>query len=242
MPQENVTQPVLLMRVTSAIHAKDFQNGNMFMNALQTFKDIEDKGNEMTQDYLEGMKHVVQANEFDFVADSSGTPVLSTEHMIGGIHRPDKEAQFQKIICLFELKLDSDKQDIQPIDQRILDFGDTFIMITDFKEFCRRFEVAIRNSSDIEPPVYFHNIKYYDPMSYTGGLNVFYKRESYSWQNEWRIALKLKEKNTCPYTLNIGDLSDITIIGNTKQLLETMYLAIDEDGVKLNFENDWNIK
>lgn len=226
----------LLLKFTKKEYAESLLKGNIYMNSLHTFKSIEDKGAEMTQDIYEAMEHVTQSNEFEYLYVPNGNPdgsdwLFPSKHLIGGVWRPNNDHQFFKAFCMFEMKYDAEEKNIYPIDPRILDFGDTYVLITNIIEFTKRLDKAIlANSDEIEPMVVFGPVTYFDEMKYSGALGPFKKRETYSWQNEWRICLDLKQKNQDAYCLNIGDISDIAIMGNTKKMVEYIRF-LDDDSI-----------
>lgn len=230
-------KPLLLFRVTSRKYAEEFKKGNLYLNSLHFFKGIEDKGEEMTGDYLEGGQSLTQATEFDVFLDSEGNVVGTTEDVIGGVHRPDPNSNFLKVLCLYELKYDWEAMTVEKIDDRILDFGDSYVLIENVNEFIRRLDLAVTKlSNEINLPVLFGPIVYYDEMKYSGKLDTFKKRQSYSWQNEWRVGVDLKDKTTDGYPLSIGDLSDITKTGSITNMIKNLKF-IDEN--TLHFEQGY---
>lgn len=79
-------------------------------------------------------------------------------------------------------------------------------------------------------------VRYYMYDDTSQNLGPFKKLSSYSWQNEYRLIAEPLEYKLEPLILNVGDLSDITIIGSTKKLIEQIHFNSDNQIVIPGYE------
>lgn len=192
-------------------YAEEFLNGNLFMNNLGYFWT---NGFEGQRDFNEGsvITMTPQQNPFpnDLVKAIKGN--LPTR-MIG--------YRYCNICSFTRLIVNNKRKYVVKFDRKIKDFGDYVVRIKNFDEFLKRVINATMLNGDmaIGGPV-----MYVEPSAQQR-LNCFCKLEDYNWQFEWRIAYlhdietlkqdaKIKRSlqdlfQWHPFTLNIGDLSDI---------------------------------
>jgi len=226
----------LLIKITESKYVDDFIKGNFYMNSVHYFRTIEDKGGEMRKDFCEGYAKIVQPSEFHYLYHPNALPdgsewKMSSQHLIGGVLRDPFYFEHGKIFCFYEIKYNQNKMEIEPIDNRILDFGDAFICITNVMEFTKRINRAIGEKQDVlMPQANFYRVEYYNDNEFSGTLGPLRKRMKYKWQNEFRLYVELKEKHTKQYILPIGDISDITITGNSKRMVDNIRF-IDKDKI-----------
>jgi len=114
------------------------------------------------------------------------------------------------VFCMYGL-LRSQTQVL--IDPRNFDFGDTFAVITDGDEFLRRVREA---KTPKDQQVTFNLVDYVEPETHFGDMGIFKKFTHYRYQSEFRIALLPGTGEQ--FSLEIGDLSDITVIGRLKDV------------------------
>ncbi|MTI65452.1 MAG: hypothetical protein FH753_02510 [Firmicutes bacterium] len=230
-------QKPLLIKVTKRKYAESFRKGKIYMNSLSVFREIENKGDEMTRDIYEGADHVIQSTEFDYLVSPTDKNFrIPSSTIIGGLWRGFEKYSCLKVFCFYDIKLDIQNKLIHPIDKRIFDFGDTYVLILDIFEFMNRInKELIKNDDLIEKPSVFRHVEYIDAYNYNGSVGPFRKCDEFRWQNEFRLCINLKNKNIEPYTLDIGDISDITLIGGIKEMVEKIRF-VDEN--KLYFACD----
>ena len=71
-------------------------------------------------------------------------------------------------------------------------------------------------------------VEYYDWGFPTQKLGPLKKLKMYSYQKEYRLIAEPIEFTLEPLILNIGDISDISIIGLTKRLIEEIHFNKDK--------------
>lgn len=192
-------------------YAEEFISGNLYMKNLSYFWE---NGFEGQRDFYEGSLLTMTPQKTPFPNDlvkviKGNVPT----RMIG--------YRYCNICSFTRLIVNNKRKYVVKFDRRIKDFGDYVVRIRDFDEFLKRVINATIRNNDIaigDPVMYFE-------PSYQSLLNCFCKSEEYNWQFEWRIAylhdieaLKKDAKvnrtiqdlfQWHPFTLNIGDISDI---------------------------------
>lgn len=111
--------------------------------------------------------------------------------------------------------------------EKLLKFGDSALLITDRNEFLRKVAVAL----DREGIKGYHGyVDYYDESKDSleywtslikNGLNhvAFWKRERYSYQQEYRFLIEPPITENDYYELEIGNISDISVLLTAEQAL-----------------------
>jgi hypothetical protein len=99
------------------------------------------------------------------------------------------------------------------VDPRNLAFGDTFAALRDGDEFLRRVHDAVKRAGY---ELQWNVVEYVDKSTYHGPMGIFRKSSEFSYQSEFRIAV-LRGTGS-PYTLHVGDLSDLVFAGPLAEL------------------------
>lgn len=139
----------------------------------------------------------------------------------------EERYQYYKVYCMYGLTYLIDEQGYEKPDSRLKEFGDTAVIILNPDEFLRRLVRGLHQQFGDNINLRVDEVHYYPP-DYYGDLDEFCKFSSYAWQNEMRIRVALlDESNTVigadglirkhliqnkdPITVEIGDISDITV-------------------------------
>jgi len=155
------------------------------------------------------------------------------------------DVQYFKIFSLYSMMFDKQHDTFFKPDPRIKDFGDTAVIICDMDTFLRRLVQAILDLYDESVSFLMNEVSYFD-YNTTKEINPFFsKKESYSYQNEMRIALGLLENNK--YTMDSGNTKSIVMstdalkpqIGDIRDIAVKM--PIDEF-LALKFPHDMPFK
>lgn len=85
--------------------------------------------------------------------------------------------------------------------------GDTFLIITDAKQFLSRVSSQLNN---LGLKHQFNFVTYYDTHSYTGDLSIFNKENRFKHQSEFRIFVK--NQTDKPIKIKIGPINEISRI------------------------------
>lgn len=100
------------------------------------------------------------------------------------------------------------------INSKMLKFGKSALIITKPLEFLERISRELNSSFDMDYVNYYDKAKMKD-----GQYNIFQKPDIFEYQNEFRIATNLFEGSS----VFIGDISDISILVESKALLDIEY-------------------
>ena len=161
-------------------------------------------------------------------------------HMKAGKIIDYGDIRYFNILCLFCLRYFPDAGKFEIPSERLKEFGDTAIVITDTNAFLNRLLEQVEWKTRYTCLINF--IRYYSEDT-TETLNpLFNKTCDYEWQKELRIALgrlnlskKLKNGNypilesDAPLKLRIGPLNDITMLVPIEDFINGNW---DKDKVK----------
>ena len=232
MANINISKPILI-KFTSLEFAKSFRKGTIYMNTMEYFRGIE-SDQYLRGDLLEGTNSIIAKDDFGEVLPELGMSFSKNmkDAIIGGMPLISEELKHYNIFSMYHLNCDFSTEYIEPIDSRINEFGDTFVLIFDFEEFQRRilFELNKENDECKYNILNFGGgkVEYYDWGFPTQKLGPLKKLKMYSYQKEYRLIAEPIEFTLEPLILNIGDISDISIIGLTKRLIEEIHFNKDK--------------
>lgn len=116
----------------------------------------------------------------------------------------------------------------------MLSFGDTALVVLNQDEFIHRVKVAAEKAGY---KVYFKSVQYYNPTIDGGNMLIsllvgmwniaFWKRDSYTYQQEVRFVFTPGDEKIDHMELDIGDISDITAIIPAKTALSAIVEKAD---------------
>ena len=201
-------------------YANDFIRGKIFANRLSYFKKIEEKESANRNDRHEGVvgwfqpgRGHLELNGIDFTPDLAGPIEIQRNRL-----------NYLKLFCIYVAhngdlnseNLSSGNLDLLrkqlEIPEACLELGKHAVVVKDVPEFIHRIETIAKSKNY---GVYRRLVEYYDPTTFHGGFPdggaVFRKRDEYRHQQEFRIVFDPLILGTDPITLNIGDISDITM-------------------------------
>lgn len=228
-------KPYYLVKVVNRKWADKLMDGEVFMRAIACFGDLSrrsaDSNNQFRGDSLEGFSFSFENhhNPFAYAEDSNGIISEIDPNQVGLI---DVLTYREKIFCLYALEYDEACNQFVRPDLRIADFGDTAVIIHNPHEFLRRVccEMLRRFENDFWTS--FMRVEYNVDFSSSQPYDEFCKSTSYSWQNEFRIALDLAQGKFDPDTLsNVTDFARITFPGEIVEDTNPDSLA---DSITLN--------
>lgn len=190
--------------------------GEVFLNTWGYFKHLE--SNKIQGDKHEGLTSIHQvANGIQLHIEVDGKFVP-----IQGIYGQIKfgvSASLLDNINLFCVHAVTDDSFQNLDDQRLKEFGDTALVMTDGDEFLARLRAKLNlegfpHDSDL--------VKYVDIESHEGEMGPFRKLASYSYQSELRIIVHAKRNG--PLKLWLGDISDISFLFSMAELKSRLRL------------------
>lgn len=218
---ENKICGIPLIKFKNAEIIKSIQCGKIYMKSLKWFREYENKsGDIVVGDSYEGMLRI---NEGELVIEDTGDRIKLDNSILPTI------ASDSYVFCMTCINSQSkifEFNDLQKKEMR--EFGDSALLILDANEFINRIKKA---ATDKGYKIYFNNVHYYKEnvdsadmwISLLQGTHniAFWKRDSYKEQQEFRIVV-LKEKCIDDHIeLDIGDISDISKVFSTEQILSS---------------------
>ncbi len=197
-----------LIKLGKREHIEAFRNmGIVYMNSINYFKEMED--DEQRKDRQEGIEKIEQVTwlkiklegkEIEFGRNSKTNTLSSAQLRVAN---PELEGNiFSMIAITSELSKRTDR-----LDERNMEFGDSFLVIFNPKEFLYRIDAVIKKLNKTH---YWNLVTYYDEKTHNGDLGAFYKPLRYEHQNEFRIFVNSNEK--LPLILELGSIEDISEI------------------------------
>ncbi len=195
------------------------KSGKIYLNSLKWFREYENEfGDFVVGDSFEGMLHI---NDGELIIKETGErhklndtiipTVLSDSYVFCMTYVDPKNDSFEFT--------DEQKEELRS-------FGDTALVILDSNEFISRIKKAANEKGY---NIYFNKVHYYDENAdwadvfislIQGTHNIaFWKRRTYSKQQEFRMVIPVEDYTKDHIELDIGDISDITKIFTTEQIL-----------------------
>lgn len=181
--------------------------GHIYMNSLKYFKTLE--GDLLRTDKHEGASYSLQADGAILRMEHNGKWV-DVATIRDQIISSDGNEHLTKVFCMYVL-LESASKNL--VDHRNFDFGDTFVILKDGDEFLRRVHATAEKENIVLKKGF---VEYVDKATHDGTMGVFRKFSEFAYQSEFRLSV-VTDKET-PFSLRIGDISDISMIGPLAEL------------------------
>lgn len=201
--------------------AESFLKGKIFMSSLGYFWE---NGFESQKDFNEGTVQMQSPGQSPFPQDLRSA--------IKGSVRYRLEAyKYCNLLCMVMHHYNTQQRQTEKFDNRMRQHGEYAVRIIDIEEFLNRVFQKAKAQGDycLAGPM---NYLSYDTVR--DRTDCFDKLLRFAWQKEWRIAYihdierlkRLAEEDPIrtykePYTLDIGDISDIAEIVSAKDIFDT---------------------
>jgi hypothetical protein len=198
-------------------YIESFAKGLLYMNTLEHYVSLE--GDAARNDPHEGVAYMLQGRGALFQIQNDDGVYQTIATVAGPIRSISDRDRATNVFCMYALRASAPMVDSQNIG-----FGDAYAVVLHHDEFMRRVKVAV---SKIGHQLAYELVEYVDEASYEGPMGVFKKISSFAHQSEFRIAL-LPGKGK-PYTLDVGDLSDIVKVGPLQELNQRIHLRAECD-------------
>src|ERR1017187_10384237 len=199
-------------------HLEQFAQGRLYMNTLKHFVEIETSS--LRRDSYEGASHLWRSDGaiLSVKVDGQFVPVGELQGPLR--YQPDA-LQKVNVFCMYALHESASDTLVDP---RNFDFGDTFALLKDFDEFMKRVRAAVPAAQELQRDL----VEYIDADSYQGLVGIFEKVHCFSYQSEFRIALV--PGTGAALSFDIGNLSDIVILGPLSELNDCLRVQVDALG------------
>ncbi len=199
-------------------HAKDLINGKLFMNTIRSFKEYKDESGELRGDEYEGIIALYQPNKLNQI--DVGEHIISASDLAAPIVVHGNHLLTHNVFCIYSLN--SQGHDTVSA-ETLLDFKRTLelhnscfglgkycVVILNAQEFINRCFSAIKKQN-LDGSLGL--VDYFDENEFHGNMPEhklgYQKRSIFSHQREYRVKVDTNRSDPGPYTLEIGDLSDI---------------------------------
>lgn len=203
------------------------QKGLIHAKTLEYYRNQErDKGDQRVGDEFEAMLHI---NEGKYINKKTGEISDLRDVLIPSSNSNDYA------YCMFSC--DRSRMPFSFTDEQkseILKMGDTALIITDYAEFRHRVE---KKAKEEGYDTHFGYVQYYDETKDNVNLFAstllgvwtlaFWKRRKYSYQQEARFIFSPFKEGTDHLDLDIGDISDISKIVDSRSLLNALIQESD---------------
>lgn len=200
-------------------HINDlYQNGTIFMNAIQYFRKIED--GELRGDRYEGVSRIKNYPPGQF-------EIPSLNFKGNYLALQIREAYDTVVGNIFSLYCISSHGWENPndfkIDEKVKQFGTHCLVVKDNVKFLSLIEQKLK-----ELKVRFnHNfVTYYDKDKVDREITLFEKPLEFEYQKEFRFYIERKSDK--PFVLSIGSLTDIAEIHKAKDIVDTLELRVNK--------------
>lgn len=200
-----MNEPGTLVKFGRAEHIRQMlDDGVLYLNNLPYFWAVEDAA--VRGDANDGVDALHRGERAQFFKpDGTELPARVTSWVL----REHTDAERKNLLCMYSLR-----ESTSPIDNRVLEFGDTSLLFMQPQMFFDRLCAAVRrNRLDAQG-----NLVEYVPDTHTGDVGPFRKLAMFAWQAEWRFMVYNGPGG--PLTFNVGPLNDIARMMPTRQLIE----------------------
>ena len=232
----------LPVRILKKQWAEKFLEGSIRMLSLNDYGiwnedtkgQTKEKNNLYRHDLNEGTIRNINPKTGDFF------PIVFSPEEKNGIQNfwyIDEDLRYFKIYCMYCFTYNTNKKEFERPDKKLIEFGDTAVIIYDLKEFMYRIAKSLFDRFGDNANMEIKEVQYYDIIKDFGNFDIFCKEKRYGWQNEIRIAIGLTDNNEIiidekgrqlkalirdisPLTIEIGSIKDIAISISTEDLID----------------------
>jgi hypothetical protein len=188
----------ILVKLGQRDHMEELRSkGAVFLQTIHYFEKLEN--DTARGDHLEGSSEIMQPKHIGTMT-LGNISFLPTE-IVGPVVLGSPSNRLSNVFCMYSI---TKPTDLYPIDERVLAFGDSFVMVLNAAEFIRRFRTSAER---MDYAGIAGRIEYFDATEYSGETGLLRKSSCFSWQNEYRLVLQPGAAE--PVTLMLGDLRDI---------------------------------
>lgn len=186
-----------------------YYKGELYLNTFQYFINLEDNGDGRADRY-EGTIEYYAGNGLNGInatlSDGNTTINLCTETGLVSLAYSSNEPEYSHMYCMSSIKYDWTLENDLIIDENnFAKDKDYVVVIHDVDKFLNKLECFLAENGY----VYLgDHVEYINEKNHYKDMGCFRKFSKYSYQNEWRLALKYR-KSKEPIKLSIGSLQDV---------------------------------
>jgi hypothetical protein len=220
-------------------YALAFRRGQLYMNTLAHFRGYEDTPGEQRGDSYEGASGVFQPSGLGPI--KVGEIEIPPAELAGPLLVHRREVEMWNVFCMYSLNTGGLGEGVSretladvnaklQLHEKCHGLGEHVVAVTNFLQFRDRVSAAITKSGMGGAMAL---VRYYDDETFHGpfepNLIPFQKRKQYAHQREYRVVVHRQQRVSTPLILEIGDISDITLLTTTKELKIEMRLPEESD-------------
>ena len=185
------------------------------MNTVSYFKNNEKQS---IGDCYEGIDHCFQPKDIQLIVNGRRiTQILSPVTLEDG---GNKYTHIFSCFCIYEgLPM---REDLKIADDKVSDFGNSFCLMRP-RAFLEKINEALSKNENINS-YSCDLVEYVNSESYKGEMGIFKKFDSYSWQQEYRIAIQAKKDKDIPFLLKIGSLEGVACIVKISDFINRVHI------------------
>lgn len=202
---------------TEESHAEAFRKGDLYMQTIRMFKEHKDESGELRGDPMEGV--VAWYQPYKVKLEVCGH-VIPSNAIAAPIAIHSNKLLEKNAFCIYSLNsrghqtvsaetINDFKRTLE-IHKSCYGLGAYCVAVLNAQEFINRCQERVR-LLNVDGKLGL--VDYFDELTFNGELpedsHGFQKRSIFSHQREYRILLDLR-RDPDTYTMNVGDLSDIT--------------------------------
>ncbi|WP_427392332.1 hypothetical protein ACPVTF_16195 [Geobacillus icigianus] len=220
---------LILIKFGKYEHMIQMQKGYLRFSPLSVYRDLETETKNsipLRYDPFEGTSTLYSPETT--LINIAGKTIDSSE-LIGPIRLSKNDLEKTPVFCMYAITESSIKNFLNGeksyvVHPKTKEFGDTALVITDTPRFLERLDEALGKWN-----FNFHRglVEYIDPNKHQGEWGAFKKPIEYEYQSEYRITIDNK-KITEPFFLEIGDISDISLIIDSSELPNKIEIGIND--------------
>lgn len=180
--------------------------GEVFMNPVSYFAALDDKS--PRSDPYEGTAHCVKGEGATLsVQREGGWDLVGT--LTGPITFRDDDLGRANMYCMHA------RRSLGLLNLQDLNFGDSYVLLLNPQEFLRR---TVAAAAQVNRKLEYSLVEYVDRRTHTGSMGLFRKFDNHASESEFRMVLPNGDGR--PFSLLLGDLRDIALIGATDERLK----------------------
>jgi hypothetical protein len=209
-----------LLRITSQEYANDLiENGTVYCNTLNLFKEIED-GN-VRGDKDEGITRILNLTKnkiqrFEINLINKTLPPINLHPEAFNLKERENEIYYN-VYCMYAINLDNVIANKQLyVNERIKEFGTHCVIFQNSAEFFNRLVSELQRQG---LKFQANMVSYYNPKTYNGKLSYFHKPDTYAYQSEFRILISSRENK--PIIIKLGSLEDIAAVAEYSTIFDS---------------------
>lgn len=207
-------------------YAEAFRAGKLHLRKVRHFRQYTDANGALRGDPFEGIGGLIAPSAISSI--TIGTDEIKGSQLAAPLKMFPEREQAYSVLCFYALtnagfesaefeSFEEMKTAVQ-LRQECFELGSHVVTVTQAEAFAQRVHAALKRAGF----GYSRRlVKYFDPATFTGFFPVeeipFCKPSAYAHQREYRFAVYTTEDDPCPMTLDVGDLSDITLLFSTAE-------------------------